>query len=517
MATENRDQEGASSALITGWTANSKNSVIFVERLISRALSTHVEMVEVGENYAVLRFSLDAIHFRHFHQIYCIVLGGPIPDRGVASNLKYQWSGDDRFIMVVLPLDSWEPEFATTFSARTGFLMVCLEKLQEIGRSADPIGEFMELVLSRISRHRLNPFSTLAVPAKNMFFGREESLELLFQADATSWAVAGPGRIGKSSLIQHYIRLLRELDPVRKQTVFYTDFYYLDTIDEDAISRHIARAINDNRRAQEITLSTIKRFIMIESRGRRLELLFDEVDRVCHTQAFLKLAELAKDGVCRLVFCGKAALYESLHNPEHQLHGRLQHLHLLPMSFEDSQRLFLLPLIDLGFRFTDEERIMHEIYRDTSGYPHLIQHLGSTIVRFAIEELRVVLDFEFVEKVRNHFDTAQFFVAPIHALGDDRLELIALSLLHDPIEQFTESHIRRTAEREGLQFDAKRISEVARSFYINNIVSWDGTYFRIATGGLRRFARKLGYFVPRLLELRKKVGRLARAARDQGD
>jgi hypothetical protein len=499
--------------LAMGWDEDAPSIVHDFTYLLGRTFETDPEVLEIAHNQAVLRMPLEQLKLRHFDNLHVLLVGGEEPDQNRLNRLKSRFAGDDRVLFAVAPTAAWQRALDGTFPGKLGFLAGCLPELGEMFAARAPRDFLKGFALQRVSRLALNPFDILKVPKPNMFYGRLPQLETLLQMRDTSWAIAGPARIGKSTVLHHYHHLLRRVDPVRAQSVVTLDFLYMDSYAESSISSRIASAVNPTRRAQKVHPSDLRQFLVREKNSRpggRLELLFDEVDLVCESQSFRLLSECAKDGICRLILCGKINLFESLHDSRYQLHGRLSPLRLDTFKEADGRRLFLEPLRDLGFGFAEEDAIVERVLQDTSGYPHLIQYLGLELVRKAMECDTDTIDANLFRSVRDAFETAQFFIAPIQNIEDERAELIALSMLQSQSDRFTEQDIRRIAAREGLQLDEKVISAICRKLYVSNVLSWNGDSYKIATGGLGRYARKLGYFVPRLLELRNKYQRGAR-------
>ncbi len=477
-------------------------------QVLGRALLTTVE-VRNGNTLPTLRFSLDGVRLRNFNQIFMLVGNSPEPDRAELNAWKNQKSGPGRFVVIFSPLNSWTQALVSTFPPDQGYLTVNSSQMTELLWSSDPQGELKRLSRAAISRYRLNPFTLKSTPS-NMFFGRANEIEALVQSEGTSFAIAGPGRIGKSSLLQQYRRRLQATDPGRSGRVVYADFFYEDDLSDLGLARRVAIAVNDSKRARELQLDGLKSFLAHERRTRQgpLELLFDEVDRVCRSNAFAKIAEITKEteAICRLILCGRGDLFEAHHDPSHPLHGRVRLMRLAPLSFEDTYKLFLQAFLDLGYELEDGNRLAEDVFRDTNGYPHLVQYLGDELVSSAIARGVQKIDSALFQDVCDRYDTAQFFISAVQDLRNDDAELIALALLQEPRNTFTEMDIAQVAHRYGLKdLDRPAIAAICRLLYIHNVLSWERDHYVLATPALARYARKLGYFAPRLAELQEKI------------
>jgi hypothetical protein len=286
-------------------------------------------------------------------------------------------------------------------------------------------------------------------------------------------------------------------------------FYNCDATDERVVCRHLTTQINANKYAHEATPERLERFLRHEAgdtgRGGPLELILDEVDGVCNTKTFECLAEAAKNRVCRLILCGKHELYESMHIQNHVLKSRLQLMRLQPLSEADVRVLLIEPLLDLGFEIPpgDERRIVATVYGDTAGYPHLIQYYGVSLVERALRLKTDSITMSMIDDVRNSYETLQTLAGPILDMKDPREELLALLLVSECSDPFSEHDFAALAERERIQLDERAAGKLCRKLYINNIITWTSTdRYQVTSTALSRSAARLGFLASRLAELK---------------
>jgi hypothetical protein len=361
----------------------------------------------------------------------------------------------------------------------------------------------------RLPLLRLNPFGILRCPDDNMFFGRQSELDILMHSEMTSYAVAGPGRIGKTSLVQRFKRTLMKSDPIRAGRTVMIDFLSCEDNSADGITQFLATRIHDGSRARYLKPGLLEKFLAFERefRGGPLELILDEVDGVCRSKPFAFLAEAARHGLCRLILCGKGVLYDTMHEQDNVLCARLRLLRLSPLGEEDATNLLCEPLRALGFEIADEEHLVAEVLQDTARMPHLIQFYGGALVEAAANKASSI-NPDLLELIRHDFETAQTFAFPLAHLQSEIHELIALSLLHQHQTSFTEHEVWQIARREGLPLSEQAAAHICRDLYINNVLMWDRDHYQIANRAISRYARRLGYFAPRLAELRKRHGKI---------
>ncbi len=102
-------------------------------------------------------------------------------------------------------------------------VVISSEMLATIPASADPQRTLRSFLLRSVPRRSLIPYNYLLTPEPNMFFGRDFELDKLMEDRDTSYAIVGPGKIGKTTLaIEYRRRLLQKGDP-RSQACFLVD------------------------------------------------------------------------------------------------------------------------------------------------------------------------------------------------------------------------------------------------------------------------------------------------------
>lgn len=499
--------------LSSGWDAHSG----LVEELIrhwKRVLDTNAEAVAIDTNIAYFSCSIDKIRLRGFANLHSLWLGGE-GDVPFLWEWKARAYGPERAMLVLTLSEGAFFRADSAFPTRQGFLVLQPGEVEQLFLASEPHHFLAMLARKRLSRLRLNPFGILTSPDANMFFGRQNELNVLAQSESTSYALAGPGRIGKTSLIQQFKHNLQKDDTARHSRTRIIDFMNCDNLTPEGICQFLAIGINDGRRARELKPAKLDVFLQQQNEILKgpPELLLDEVDAVCNSTTFAFLAEAARNRRCRIVLCGKGVLYETMRDPDSILCRRLRRLQLPPLTEEEGQNLFTEPLQHLGLEISEPKRIVDEILKDTGRFPNLIQFYGGALVELAVAQNTDKITMELLDVIREDYETAQMFASPLFKL-DETSEWIALALLHQPQTTFSEQDVRHVARREGLPLNEKDIGRICRELYINNILLWDHDSYHVVNRALSRYARKLGYFAPRLAELRKKGRRSADSRRN---
>jgi len=383
------------------------------------------------------------------------------------------------------------------------YVLLSAQQIIEIlaGKNAHQL--LKRIILQQIPRRALIPFAYFRPAEGSMFFGRDEELVRLSDEDFTSFAIAGPGRIGKTSLLRGYRRHMLVTHNHRAAR-FDVSFYRSSSTDNEA-ARFLAMEIDPSRRSDRMTASGLVNFLrhMRSIYRRPIELLLDEVDEVCEGEAFRYLGEAAKMGLCRLVLSGKGVLLKMMLNANSPLNCRMDLMQIGPLGDGPATRLLLEPLVDLGFDIDQPWHLSEHVLSLTGRMPILIQIIGKNLAELAIRENTHTISVEHLEKLKSDFLIGEFFVSSLIKLDDPKTRLVGLSLVESGHSQtFTLKQIQEVGNREGLNLDLNSTHDICTDLLINNVLAWGPGYYALANEGLRFFAQKFGYLAAALEEAR---------------
>lgn len=493
--------------LSQGWSEGSPLVDEFI-RLWRRKTNAAAESIEIQADFAFFSQVLDAVKLRNFNDLHVLVAGGERSHRAELQSWLERGRPVNSQLIVLALSERAFVEADAVFPAVRDFLVLEPDAVLDIIDASDSLESLKAYARRRLSPYRLNPFGIQRVPGSNMFIGRQHEINLLYRADSTSFAVAGPGRIGKTSLVHHFIRHVNRTDPGRMARLIYLDYLKCSNPkDEQEVCRHLTFKINDTRWGYHRTPDKLEGFLHAEKkhRGGQLELILDEVDLVCDTLTFNMLAEVAKGGdLCRLILCGKFNLYEAMHSPKHVFCNRLRMLPLSPLPVAEARTLFLKPLSDLGFLMSHEaqEHIFSTVFADTGGYPHLLQYYGDAIVGLAMQRGQEEIRPDLLKLVMDSDETDQVLGSQLLSMEDPVDQLIAMALIEKECTTISEETLRAVAQGEGIELDEQEAGRLCRKFYIYNVLSRHGDAYQIVNQGLARTARRRGYLSRRLEQLR---------------
>lgn len=494
--------------LVNQWRINLKASVHFRQG----------EQGDVARNTVRFVTHLSEIHLRGMNEVPCLLIGGDGSDGALDFWRKSAGPGRLPFILALSDKAYYQAEQIVT--EQRGLLLSAAQ-IRQLVSSPDPRGFLKSQIHKQIAKQRLIPYDFLKSAEGGMFFGRRNELNRLRHEDGTSFAIAGPGKVGKSSLIKQYRSvMLRERD-ARATLRFYVDFYDCRDTSPDGVARFFAMKIDPSKQSNRMTADGLLDFLRYQSfrsGGTSLDLLLDEVDEVCNGEAFKMLGEAAKLGHCRLVLCGKGALLRMMLDKDSPLRGRLELVQLEPLDEHSARRLILEPLADLGLEISDPELLINRVFRLTGRLPHLLQLYGKKLASLAIEEESDRITINHIETLKWDFGVAQIFTEPVRNLTDPEARLIALLLLQEgkgSSEDISIQTVQKLAARESLEYDLNHLTEICNELVISNVLAWSNGRYRIANEALFDYAHNLGLLEASEIEQARQIVRAQHTTNSQ--
>ena len=120
-----------------------------------------------------------------------------------------------RITLVVVESESIR-ELIRTLEISSRFVILIPKDIEKLLTQPRPLEELKKRLREQIPIRRLLPFDITHPVSPNMFFGRRELLDRFHEEDRTNFAIAGPGRIGKSSILGQYRYELRARSDERR-------------------------------------------------------------------------------------------------------------------------------------------------------------------------------------------------------------------------------------------------------------------------------------------------------------
>lgn len=457
--------------------------------------------------YEIRSRSAGALHFttslpnsrlRGAESIHCLALGGDAEGLGkMAEAFVREHSEPGRWLFFL----SFSPAGDQALKATAGCerrVILSAEELRQILSEEDSIKALRGFVRRTIPVRSLMPYDILLSATGPMFYGRQAELKLLEEEDGQSFAVTGPSRIGKTSLVKRYrSQLFQRKDP-SAQATFYIDCFEFQHRSPDAVARKIAMAIDAGSRAARTGADDIVGFLkqMKGHLGCRPTLILDEADEVCQSSLFYEqLNSAVRQGVCRLILSGRGNVLRLALGGKSGLAERLKPIFMRSLDNAAAKALLYEPMQELGIDFEDFDQCWQDLAGRTGRCPHLIQFYGQRLVELAHEEGIRRIQPRHLDLLHWDFTTVSYFLSPLDDLKQQPVpRAIALAILRSGAESFTTQEIQGIGASAGIVIGHDEAMETARTLVVQNVLGWnDGQGWRVANKALAEYAQRMGY------------------------
>ena len=356
-----------------------------------------------------------------------------------------------------------------------------------------------DVIVRQVPKRNLIAYNTLRSAESAMFYGRESELAKLNEELTTSFAVVGPSRIGKTSLLKQHHRWLVKNKPRIAFATHYVDFYACADHTSDGFARFLAMKISCSSVAHRTKAEDLVNFLTYQrtQHGQPLNLLLDEVDEVIE-DAMVRdaLGTTARAGTIRLVLAGRGNLLTAMTQASSNLAGRLLPLILSPLDRDSATRLLKEPLEDLGFRMEDEKSLINHVLDLTGRLPHLVQLYARRLAEILIESQEDRITRSHIDLLSWDPELSLYFLSPIEDLTNARTRRVAVSLLADSENNWTVDAVHKVAVKHGVELNSQETLRLCHELYILNILSLNprnGVY-SLAYKALRQHAAQMGLF-----------------------
>jgi hypothetical protein len=482
--------------LACGWRATSADVARdFLFRWKS-AFQGEVETNEIGDSWLRFTADLSVIRFRGMHEAACLMVAAT--DGSVKVAIQDFWSrvrapGKAAFV-IALSDESASIAKVQLPSGRYVLLGPC-DCVALLG-SEEPASWLREAIRRQIPINRLIPFDTEHAAEGHMFSGRSRQLRRLEEEDTSSFAIAGPSRIGKTSLIRRYHRGLKKAGGSEALAHFFIDLQRCEDKSPDGVARFIMLHVDGRSSSARLTSDRVEPALAYwrDHHGMPVGLLLDEVDEVLTEDTFRSFAAAAKGGFCRLVMGGKGVLLRTMLHSEHFFQCRMQLLRLDPLNDIEATELLTGPIEDLGFRLSPRREIIDKVLQLTGKLPHLLQYYGRCMVQAMIDHPGETAGQALLEKVRDSYETFTFFSGPLFETRDAKSRFVALSLLGRTPCPLRLEQIQVIVTEDGLNLSSLELWEIVNELVILNVLAWDRGAFQVANEALHYYANATELF-----------------------
>ena len=390
---------------------------------------------------SAFEIQVPGVKFRGFQRILAVVLSSS--DTGdLSSAVSWIRNCSNRSEwQIILVLATQGKDFLLNVLRQKSaqIAVVDYQDLKRIFLSASPESEFLDILATQISFADLSPFQ-IRGPVKDMFYGRDSERQMilsgLLQPGGRGYAIIGPRRVGKTSLL---LRLKQDIEEKSDaKTIFLDSSLYGG--DVQAWCKAILEKLGIEGKA-EGTGSFVRSIeVYCRHQGQNLVLFLDEVDSLLAADeqsdhVFSNtLRALISQADVKIIVAGYRVLYWQVHDLNSPHYNMLDPVTLKALDEKDAFELVEEPLRRV-FSITRGD-ILH-ILDKTACYPNFIQFCCRELVQAAgrqgkreislLDIDRVVLGKEFYGFI------AGVYLANLKTLDERSLTLLYLMVAYyDP-------------------------------------------------------------------------------------
>lgn len=498
-------------SLTEGWTAEHPDAPReFFARLRCRWLA-NLDGEKPGISTFRAKMELNQVRLLGASELGCLMLSNGAEVERDVGEFWQQHGGGGRLVMVLAATSALK-EAAQRFAPADRCMFLGDGELEGLLTHAQPLGLLKEHLRRQIPLRRLLPYDITHPAAPNMFFGRRDVLNRFHLEETTSFAIAGPGRIGKSSLLKQYQYELKRNRDSRHSRLTLIDCYPFCELKPDALAASIAFEIGRNSRATSVTTVTLLKYLKYQfyhcGEQKPLELLLDEVDGICQSDVMDELAEAVRNGYCRVILCGKSNLYALMRQRASQFAKRLELIRPEPLDVESAGRLLFEPLLDLGVVPQDAPAVRQLVFELTARRPHLIQECGKLLFQLTEADKIQTVTTEHLHRLREKFMEASHAMLPLEDMQDNLTRLLALLWLSEGGGAVTVGWFQKLAHQHNLALSAAKALDICDDLWICNVLTWEHGTMTLASPHLVEFVRKMDF--------KTEIARLKQTAEQRG-
>jgi hypothetical protein len=367
----------------------------------------------------------------------------------------------------------------------------------------------LELICAQLPLASLSPYEISSPVTGSRFFGREYEIRTILNHPDTDYVIVGVRRIGKSSLL---LELKRRLEEMGDEAVFFFDCSDFHTADD--YIRAVVTEV-DIRERERMSFQKFPNFLRVKSyRGKRpLTFLLDEVDHLIQFDrrenwALLQtLRASANLGFCRYILTGyREAIEESL-NERAPLYNFVTRLPLGNLSREETERLVLVPLGNLGVSFERRAELIGQVFQQTAGHPNFVQFYCSTLIQLMDREGRRRIGPNDLAMVHGDQEFERYVFRTFTANTTDLEKALVYGMVLEQVDPFTVREVDIALKKRKVFVTARQIEQACDNLRTAGILDKRGQTLAFSIPILNRLLKD-HYDVEHLFAKAREDGKL---------
>ncbi len=340
----------------------------------------------------------------------------------------------------------------------------------------------LDLISQQLPISSLAPYEISSPVTGSRFFGRDYEIRTILNHPATNYAIIGVRRIGKTSLMLEIKRRMEESDE--------QGIYFFDCSDFGSADDYIQAVVTeiDIRRRERMTLEQFPHFLRLKSlKGKRpLIFLLDEVDhliafdRSSNYQLLQVLRSSSNQGYCRYIMTGYREVIEESIREQSHLFNFVTRFELGNLDREDTRRLVMVPMGNLGVSFDREGDLVSQIFQETAGHPNYVQFYCTILVQIMDRENRRRIGPNDLGRVHTDPEFERYVFRTFVANTDDLEKAIVYSLVKDH-EQFTARDIDVALKKRKVYCPQVKLDQACDHLCVAGVLVKNGQSFNFTT------------------------------------
>jgi hypothetical protein len=407
--------------------------------------------------------------------------------------------------MPVLMVESISPIFREAVKTHLPYCVVLdAADMQNVVNGSVSERRLLDTILSQIPISTLSPYEISSTVIGSRFFGREYEIRTIINHPTTNYAIIGNRRIGKTSLM---LEIKRRMEESSEEPNLFFDCSDFRTADGylQAVTTEL-----DIRQRERMTLDKFPHFLQLQSHYGKKPLLFflDEVDHLINLDRsgnyeLLKiLRSSANQGHCRYIMTGyREVLEESLHEVSY-LFNFITKIPLGNLDFNDSRRLIVVPMTNLGVTFERENDLVSQIFQETAGNPNLIQFYCYILMQIMDHEDRRKIGLNDLTSVHTDPEFERYLFRTFTSNTDDLEKVIVYSLVQQS-DRFTDRDIDIVLKKRKIFKPQNEIEQACDRLTVSGLLNKEGRTYTFAIPVLVRLLKEhydVNYLISKAIE-----------------
>ncbi len=398
-----------------------------------------------------------------FPIIYACKKDFSIQDIGQINGLLHEFKiYTDSFALVIAFYNDQQLTRQIRESAyKNDYIVINHDQFWDILAAKSPIQRLKDYILEQIDLATVSPYVVNGPVNNNMFFGRaEEEKTLLNNIPRNSYAVLANRKMGKTSLLNKIVYLLRQSS---KDLVFFSDlqraanygtFYEIFYEELFKVCPDLKSKIT---KSNDYLPSNFHNIILRvkEHKTQNIIIIFDEVDsllsydmRKYGEQLFKTFRSLSQRENVSFLFSGTTTIVKQLVAPNSAMFNFCESVKLHLLSEKAAKDLITIPMENIGIKFKNREAIVQNIISITARHPNIIQYICDRLIKEINKQQKRIIEEKDIKSIFNLNEFYEYFENLIWGQSTDKEKLIIYLMWS--YSEFTEADVRDKFLQKGL-------------------------------------------------------------------